>query len=272
MAYLFWTIINLARGRKCPSGCVCEEKRIRCLRIIPDNIPPEINGVQLYKIPAEELVSRRFCSVSWSHNITHFTIYGVHGVLNLNHHVFVCFNKLESLHLHDGKIKNFSPITFNGLHTLSTLDLSGCDQVYIKDLSTALMHPSILPLLSTLILVQTGSRRNIELTQEFIDEVGLREIREVDVSQTQILYQPVNFDPVCDTLRVFSLSYTTFDSESDWRNWTRECDSLQVVDISGMHFPKTHHGPKNINISNFDIVLDFQNFFQYHSCQFRSLD
>ena len=261
MAYLFWTIINSARGENCPNGCICEEKSIRCLRIIPDNIPPEINDVQLYKIPAEELVSRRFCSVSWSHNITHFTISGVHGFLNLNHDVFVCFNKLESLHLHDGKILNFSPITFNGLHTLSTLDLSGCDQIYVKDMSTALMHPSILPLLSTVILVQTGSRRNIELTQEIIDEVGLREIREVDLSQTQILYQPVNLDPICDTIRVINLSYTSFDSESDWRNWTRECDSLEVLDVSGMNYPNTHHGPKNLNISNFDIVLDFQTFF-----------
>ena len=262
MAYLFWTIINLARGRKCPSGCVYEEKRIRCHGSIPDNIPPAINDVQLYQVPAHELVSRRFCSVSWSHNITHFTIDGLLGSLNLNHDVFVCFNKLESLQLHDGKILNFSPITFNGLHTLSTLDLSGCDQVYIKDLSTALMHPSILPLLSTLILVQTGSRRNIEITQEFFDEVGLREIREIDLSQTQILYRPINFDPICDTIRVINISYTSYDSESDWRNWTRECDSLQVLDMSGMHYPNAHHGPKHLNIRNWDIVIDFASFFK----------
>ena len=263
MVYLVWTILNSARGDNCPDACICEGTEIWCDGIIPENIPAYINNVKLFNLKTDEFVSRRLCSVSWSHNISQLSFDELHtNPFTLPDDFFVCLDTLKRLKLHYGKLENLSSRTFNGLNTLSTLDLSGCDQVYAKDLYTALMPPSILPELSTLILVQTGRHKNLEPTQELIDELGKREFREVDLSRTVILFKPVNIDPVCDTLRAINLSYTTFDSETEWDNRTKECDSLQVLDISGMNYPRTHIGPSNLSISNVELVFDYLRVFK----------
>ena len=271
--FIFSLVLNDVRGDTCPSSCSCEEKDIRCNGLIPDYLPSYAENVILYHIDADNFVARKFCNVSWSHNIKQLSFITVKAVgpFNMVDDVFDCLTGLERLQLSDGKIHNFTSGTFNSLLNLSTLDLSGCTEIYTKDISIALSTASSLPKLSSLILVQTGRHGNLEVTQDLIDSLGRRNIKVIDLSQTVILFRASNIDPVCDTLAVFNLSYTQFDSQSRWA-MARTCDSLRILDISGMVYPKTYIGPKHIKRINRTYIFDsFLVFLILPTSLFRSL-
>ena len=125
---LFSFALNGVRGKTCPITCSCEGKDIRCNGSIPNYLPIHIENVILYQIDADNFVTRRFCSVSWSSKITQLAFIGVKGAgpVSLADDVFNCLNGLQRLQLTDRKFRNFTSRTFNGLINLSTLDLSGC--------------------------------------------------------------------------------------------------------------------------------------------------
>ena len=143
--------------------------------------------------------------------------------------------------------------------------------IYIKDISAALSTESSIPKLSSLILVQTGTHGSLKITQTFVDQISSRNLKDLDVSQTVILFRAHNLYSICDTIAVLNLSYTQYDTQSEWPA-LQKCESMRVLDISGMIYPKTFVGPKLINRSNeafnFD---DFPVFLVLPHSVFRSL-
>ena len=246
----------------CPDKCQCEEARVNCTDLIPAALPRNIHGVVIFNPTEETLVPRVFCGVLWP-NVKWLTVYSnTDDNLYLVDNLFNCLNRLETLKIQaeDNPVHLYR-YSFAGLENVTLLDLTGCSRILSEKIYIALSEKSILPNLSRLILADFGnSWGSFKWTQNFTNALGYRNITEINLSSTTLSVQVDDFSPLCDSVTKLNISndYIFHSHTPD----AEPCNSLQTIDISGAHFPKSKQLPKHIRIAN--VAIDVSRVTELH--------
>ena len=154
--------------------------------------------------------------------------------LNLTDGVFDCLGQLEYFKMKSVGLWRISRRAFSGLTNLTSFDLSDCVFVPWHDIYNVLSIKTNLPKLTHLYLSKVGVylRDNIlVLNQQFINALGWRPIRKLDVSYAKMVYDFSVTGELCSTLTTFihHRHHTQYDNVND------TCRSLQIVDFSDMN-------------------------------------
>ena len=176
----------------------------------------------------------------------------------MQNNTFRCLQNLESIKMMFDQLTDFNKSTFTGLENVGSLDLTDCQRLCSPALITALSDNKVLPVLSKLILQGLGSMGcsiEIEVDQTFVDLLGARPIQILDLSYSSIIFIHPDLKPLCDSLTAFYFTNSTFSVRSKL-NDTQVCRSLQILDLSGVHFPRNGMLPFSINVTNKNITLD----------------
>ena len=96
----------------------------------------------------------------------------------MDNNTFRGLHNLERLKITLDHLDGFSKGTFLGLHNVISLDLTGCQTLCTRALTTALSDTTVLPLLLELKLKSLGTTGcvEIEVDQTFVDILGIRRI------------------------------------------------------------------------------------------------
>ena len=139
--------------------------------------------------------------------------------------------------------------TFYSLLNVRCLYLTDCSRLKTPSLITALSLNTMVPKLNKLILRSMGMVYSVvQLSQEFIDALSLRNITELDLSLSYVLFVNVPFGRLYETLHSLNVSRTRLMYPSSLPRAT--CAALKVVDFSGAQFPQTIPVPKNMTLKN----------------------
>ena len=236
----------------CSTNCKCEDWKMECTDKIPKFTLANVTDITLSKLQSDELIPGIFCNVTWP-SVTKLTIVAAEDVYLCNN-VFKCLDGIKALKIenndHEVHLYNGS---FAGLVNVSLLDLSWCSRIISKDLYTALLSDTILPRLSNLVLVEVGkSYGPIELTQDFINVLGARNIVDINLSYTEVSISMTDIRPICDSLLSINISNVII-SDSSKVDKSSSCKSLRKVDLSEATFPKTRPLPKTVTFKDLSV-------------------
>ena len=251
-------------------NCVYSSFLMRCKGTIPVTIPHGVTEVELEELRPEKLVENAFCQISWT-NVSKLAISCFESTcsvkFDISEAVFHCLENLTHMKLQYDVLTNFSSDTFSGLQNLVSLDLSGCLRLCTPALVTALTNTTSLPKLSSLILVNIGNVFcSLEIIQTLVDILGVRNLTLINLSGSSIRLVNPDMAPLCDTLKTVNLSYSDLVKSSIFRS-VNYCNSLRILDVTGMKLPKIPPLPGFINLTNFHIVANnsagpFRGFFR----------
>ena len=166
-------------------------------------------------------------------------------------YAFFCLHDIEILRLSIGELSILTSNTFYGLLNVRSLYLTDCSRLKTPSLIPALSlnTSTVVPKLNKLILRSMGSvYSGVQLSQEFIDALSLRNITELDLSLSYVHFVNVPFGRLCETLHSFNVSRTRIMYPSSLPRAT--CAALKVADFSGAQFPQTIPVPKNMTLKN----------------------
>ena len=265
LSLIFLCRINIIRSAKatitCPKSCACDNKRMKCDGEFPAFIPSEVTDVELFEIESTQYVDGVFCKTSWNNvrQLTMVCLNGCHGYFTMENDTFRCLQNIESITLSFDFLNDFDIRTFYGLPNVTSLYLNGCVRICTPALETAFSDSNVLPMLSELSLHGVGSGRClVQLNQTFVDLLGVRYLQTLRLTSSFIVFNHPNFKPLCDTLTAIYLTNSTIDWASKV-DLNQHCPSLQLVDLSGAHFPRTGILPFAINFTNVNYFYNFSN-------------
>ena len=246
---------------ECPHHCVCNLSFLKCDGFLPKVIPKNIKEVDLIDVDPTALVEGVFCHSSWN-SITDLKMACnttcMHTFI-LTDGVFLCLASLKALKLNLENMINFHRNPFSGLLNVTVLDLSRCHSICSSALIKAFSNSSTLPMVSKLVLEQVGiyceNPWYLNMNQELLDLLGKRRIKELNLGNTILSLNFQNISTVCDTLVTLNLSKSEFRQAYSLVQ-TQSCESLRILDLSGILFERLIILPKDIIISNKNFICD----------------
>ena len=257
------SVLTYSGDEKCrPSQCIQTHQQLICDDCIPINVPSTVNEIILDSFHGSHLMAHGFCKVSWT-NVTILSIYNElddWSAKRIVDYAFDCLHKIETLKLSIAELSNITVNTFYGLSNVRSLHLIDCSRLETPALSTALSLNTVLPRLNKLILRNMGSDfSGTQMSQNFIDVLALRNITELNLSSSYVLFVNIPYGRLCETLQVLNVSKTRILHSSGLPHCP--CESLQVVDFSGAQFPRSQFMKNNItfedNVVRFDKNIKF---------------
>ena len=231
--------------------CVQTNQLLTCDDCIPVIVPDTVYEILLNSLYGSHLVANGFCNVSWT-SVKILSIYNNlddPSAKSIVDYAFDCLHDIEILRLSIGELTILTSNTFYGLLNVRSLYLTDCSRLKTPSLITALSLNTVVPKLNKLILHSMGSvYSGVQLSQEFIDALSLRNITELDLSLSYVHFVNVPFGRLCETLHSLNVSRTRIMYPSSLPRAT--CAALKVVDFSGAQFPQTIPVPKNMTLKN----------------------
>ena len=236
-----------------PDDCIYmyNTSKIVCEGVIPYEVPHNVGEVVLLRMLEKQLSKNIFCNVTWT-NVTRLSIISIVSDIDpkIADGTFDCLSQIQILKLNVSHLVEFTNLTFSGLSDVFELDLSGCTRITTSDIVTALSSGAVLPKLSILTLVETGRvRSGIEFTQEFIGALAERHVSHLNASRTHVSVTGTNFHHLCETLVVLDLSDSLIMHTRSF-NKSLDCNSLQMIDISGVQFALGQYVRQRIEFTN----------------------
>ena len=222
----------------CLEACSFTTNRIECINCLPQNVTAAVNEVVLLGLNESRIVPHMFCGVSWP-RVVNLTILNSDGnQFNIQNFTFDCLTKIKTLQLGLTQLINFSRNALCGLDDVRTLDLTNCIRLEISGLTPGLLSDAIVPRLQTIILSNVGSAYDgIQLSQAFVDLLEHRKISNLDISFSTVGFANPHVDigGLCKCVEKLNLAnsrllYLKFAHPAT-------CDSLRVIDVSGVTFP-----------------------------------
>ena len=226
------TLSTTTLENMCPSSCKCFKTQITCVGLIPKIVSDSVEEVILSQIHPEELYrAGRFCNVYWL-NVRRLTISSVQPVyFYLGAGTFNCLSQLKAFSFHSAYLENFSKQTFAGLTNVEDFDLSACMHIHWQTVYQTLSDPTNLPKLTHLNLSAIGINQKLDLGQDFINALGLRPIKSLDLSFNAITFGFSEPDRLCDTLTTLILHNAIISNHDSFLR-SNTCGSLQTLDYS----------------------------------------
>ena len=234
---LLWTFPDGISLSGCPDQCHCNGKQTRCENSIPKMVPKFVKEVVLTLNNSTQLSPGIFCNISWS-NVTDLYI-DYSGLENfyLGNYTLMGLHLIQVLKIHT--LNRFQAYSYSlcGLENLKVLDLSGCSRLNNQDLVTLLSIKNNTADLKKLILQNTGRmHEGIEFSQTLVDTLASKNICEIDVSYTPVLFSNPNMGGICDTLKTLNLSNSDIDFRSHLDLY-QPCKSLRNLDLNAVRIP-----------------------------------
>ena len=234
----------------CAAQCHSTDQRMDCIDCIPRNVTSTVKEIVLSQFNESRFVSNMFCDVFWP-QVVKITILNSNGdnIFCIKNFTFNCLSKIKNLKLGLQKLTNFSHNALYGLDSVQTLDLTDCIRLEIPGLTPALSSSANVPRLQTLVLSNVGTAFDgIQLSQDFVDILAHRNISSIDISSSTVGFtnSQVSIKQLCKSLKRINLAYSfltylKFD-------YPPTCDSLQVMDLSGVKFPNSPIYTTNISL------------------------
>ena len=227
--------------QNCTNPCNFTNQQIECIDCLPQIVNSSIKQVVLSRFNQSRFDPKMFCGVSWP-KVDKLTIFsnGVDRFIYLKNYTFDCLPKIKVLKLGLRNLKHLDKHALYGLDSIHTLDLTGCNRLEIPGLAPGLEFATTAPRLKTLILSNVGTAYDgIQLSQNFVSILAYRNISSLDISSTTVGFANtnVNIDKLCKALERINvansiLTYLKF-------TYPSTCDSLRVLDFSGVTFPQS---------------------------------
>ena len=230
----------------CADVCSFTDRRIECIDCIPKNVTSTVNEIVLLRFNESRFVPHMFCGVLWP-RVVNLTILNSkyrpepnRTELNIRNFSFDCLPQIEILKLGLSGLHHLSVNAFYGLTNTRTLDLTNCVYLEISQLTPSLSLYANLPKLKTLILSNFGHQSAYgtnQISQNFLDIAAHRNITNIDLSFSTFAFDiNVSFTGLCKCLEKFNLENARLINKV-FLNFPSACDSLRVINLSGMSFP-----------------------------------
>ena len=224
----------------CHLGCTCSQTTMTCDGFIPFAIPEQIQELILSRIGSNEFQPQRFCHLdnSW-HSLTSLSFESIITIPNVVYRllngVFDCLGNLLSFEFQSDVLMHVDKFTFTGLSNVTSLDLSGCQNLDWDDLYDTFSLSQNFPKLDRLILSRTGRFGNaiINLDDAFVNVLSMRPLTYLDLSSinVQFNFQIENSESICKTLTYLSYARSRIQFMPSFA-MSNTCDSLRVLDGS----------------------------------------
>ena len=234
----------------CNNGsCSFADLRIECIDCIPINVSSAVNEIVLSHFNESRIAPHMFCAVSWPRVVNLTMLNSKGNLFHIKNFTFDCLPKIKTLTLGLRLLTNFSHNALYGLEDLQTFDLTDCIRLEIAGLLPGLSSKAIVPKLQTLILSKVGSAYGgVQLSQDFVDILAYRKVTNLDITSSYLGFEDthVNVDGLCKCVERLNLTNSHLLHLQFVHPAT--CDSLRVIDVSGVTFPGTPVLPSNITI------------------------
>ena len=229
---------NTSIYQDCRDRCNLKYRRMDCIDCIPQNVTSEVDEIVISKFNVTKFVPKMFCGVSWPSVINLTVLSSTGRDLCLLDFTFDCLNRITTLKLGLKQLTNISHNALYGLYAVNILDLTGCVRLKIPGLTNSLLLDTNVPKLKTLILNGVSSAFNgIRLSQDFVDILARRNVSTIDLSSCFISFENERVDiaGLCKCVERLNLANSVLVNVKCAP--FSVCDSLRVIDFSGVTLP-----------------------------------
>ena len=245
---------SLDHDQGCKESCNFKDRRIECTDCIPSNVTPAVREIVLSEFNESRFLPRMFCGVSWPKVVNLTIVNSAESFVdyfNFVNFTFDCLSTIKMLKLSFSLLSSLGVNAFDGLTNVKILDLTGCIRLEISGLTPGLLLEANVPKLQTIILSNLGSAYGgITISQEIIDILVNRNISSIDISSSTVraANAPLNIDRLCESLEKLNLANSRLLYSDAKVAPLSTCNSLRVVNLSGVQFPGTPIPTGNITI------------------------
>lgn len=219
---LLGTVLSLAEGLGCPTGCICNDETyvVQCERSKLDVLPITLNPAIQRLILRNNKIKTIDAAFQFYKDLQYVDLSNNHLMI-IPSKCFTYQDKLQELHLNKNKLSSINDTTFQGLKSLTVLNLR---DNYLEELPKGLF--SILPKLEELNL---GQNRITNIDGQAFD--GLISLRVLYLDDNQLSTVPTQSFHLLGSLAELHVGLNTFKTLPD--DSFKGLGKLSVLDLNG---------------------------------------